>query len=71
MHDIQNECLEIIAHNITKDFGCSESQYIFFSVIVDEATDISLKEQVSLCLRHVSSDTLESYENFVGLFELD
>ena len=30
--------------------------------MVDEATDTSLKEQVSICLRHVSSDTLGLYE---------
>ena len=41
----------------------------YFTVIVDEATDVSLKEQVSICIRYVSSDILAIHETFTGLYE--
>ena len=68
-HDTQNECLEIMAHTLLRTVLDAVKLNTFSTVIVDEATDISFKEKVSLCLRHVSSDTLESHEDFFGLFE--
>ena len=35
---------------------------------MDEATDVSFKEQVSICIRHVSTD-MDIHEDFLGLFE--
>jgi len=37
---------------------------MWFSLIVDETTDISVKEQVSICLRYVSK-TFQVHEDFV------
>lgn len=69
-HDIQNEILETMAHDvlrsIIRDIMQSKSQY--FSVIVDETTDASTKEQVSICLRWLDDD-LEPAEEFVGLYQ--
>ena len=39
-----------------------------FSLIADEASDISNREQVSICIRHCTS-SLESNEVFLGFFE--
>ena len=65
-HDIQNE---IMAHFMLKIILSSVKQSKYFTVIVDEATDVSFKEQVSICIRYVSSDTLAIHENFAGLYE--
>ena len=35
---------------------------------MDEATDVSFKKQVSICIRHVSAD-MDIHEDFLGLFE--
>ena len=38
--------------------------------MADEYTDISNKEQLSLCLRCVNPNELKVYEDFVGFYEL-
>jgi len=52
--DIQNELIEtcgtLIQQKIVEDVKTAK----YFSVLLDETTDISTKEQVSLCLRYVS-----------------
>ena len=68
-HDIQNELFEIMAHFVLKIILSSVKQSKYFTVIVDEATDVSFKEQVSICIQYVSSDTLAIHENFTGLYE--
>ena len=49
-HDIQNEIISIMAHQVQRDLvndiGCN-----FFSIIADEYTDISNHEQLTICLR--------------------
>jgi len=63
---VQNELLELVAHDVRRriigEILHSSSRY--FSVIVDETTDISTKEQVSICLRW-HNDDLEPVEEFV------
>ena len=62
---IQNEILEIISHfvvqRITKDVQLSRN----YALIMDETSDTSCTEQVSICLRHVlHSITLETFLGF-------
>ena len=45
-HDIQNEMLQIIALQILRAIISSSN---WFAIIADEATDVSLVEQVSVC----------------------
>ena len=42
----------------------------FFSLMADEVTDISNKEQVIVCFRSVDDD-LNPHENFVGIHSVD
>ena len=67
-HDIQNEILEIMAHSIQRDIASDIRDAVWFSLIVDETTDISVKEQVSICLKHVSN-LFEVHEDFIGFYE--
>ena len=41
----------------------------YFSLICDEYTDVSNKEQLTLCLRWVHSD-LEAHEDFIGFYQI-
>lgn len=79
-HDIQNEIVELMAHQILRSLMKIILPYVkvgskvelspvaFFSIIVDETTDVSTKEQVSICLRWVSEDLMPC-EDFLGLYE--
>ena len=41
----------------------------YFSLICDEYTDISNKEQLTFCLRWVNSN-LDAYEDFIGFYQI-
>ena len=49
-HDVQNEILQLMAHSVLRKMLNAVKLATFFTTIVDEATDISFKEQVSICL---------------------
>ena len=66
-HDILNEMTEIMAHDVLRTL-LGEIRSGFYSVIMDETADISIREQVSICFRVVSDD-LEPEEYFVGFYE--
>lgn len=67
-HDIQNEICAIMSHqiigNIMEDIGVK-----IFSIIAHEYTDISNKEQLTLCLRWVD-DNLQAHEDFLGFYNI-
>ena len=69
-NDVQNELLDIMAvltlqEKLKLISGCK-----FFSIIADEGTDVSNKEQLSFCLRTVDQD-LNPSEDFIGFYELE
>lgn len=53
-HDVQNELLEMMAHKIQRDIASDVQDAMWFSLIIDETNDISVKEQVSICLTYMS-----------------
>ena len=55
-HDIQNEIITIMAHQVQRDLVNDIGSNIF-SIIADEYTDINNQEQLTICLRWVD-DTL-------------
>lgn len=70
---IQNEiissCGDLILKKIVKEVnmaGC-------FSVLADETTDISVKEQLSICVRYVAGSGTDVYlcERFLMYIEID
>ena len=69
-HQIQNEiisiCNDLILSNLVKKFTQAE----YFSVLADETTDISCKEQLSICIRYVDSDNCLQ-EDFLQFIEVD
>ena len=68
-HDIQNELLMVIAHQILRDLT-DEMRDSFYTTICDEYTDISNKEQLTLCLRWVD-EIFNIHEDFLGFYELE
>ncbi|CAG2216191.1 unnamed protein product [Mytilus edulis] len=56
--DIQNEIINIIGNQIRTSIveNCNNSK--FFTLIADETTDTSTREQVSVCLRYLERDTI-------------
>ena len=68
-HDIQNELLKLIAHQILRDLT-GEMRDSFYATICDEYTDISNKEQLTLCLRWVD-EIFNIHEDFLGFYELE
>ncbi|KAJ8020062.1 Zinc finger MYM-type protein 1 [Holothuria leucospilota] len=68
-HDIQNEIVRIMATDILRDIADSVSHAKFFSILADECTDASNKEQLTICLRWIDQ-ALEPNEDFVGFCEI-
>ena len=66
--DIQNEIIKIMAHqqqrDLVNDIGSN-----FFSIIADEYTVISNKEQLSICLRWVDENR-DAHEDFFGFYNV-
>ena len=63
--DIRNEMLSIMALHILRDITADISGK-WFTVMVNETTDISNTEQMVICLCYVD-DSLKVYEEVVGL----
>lgn len=68
-HDMQNEMVKTMALKILLKVAESLQDAPFFTVMVDETTDVSNLEQVVIVLRWVS-ETFEVFEEFVGLYEV-
>uniref|UniRef100_H3AME6 Uncharacterized protein n=1 Tax=Latimeria chalumnae TaxID=7897 RepID=H3AME6_LATCH len=55
-HDIINEMLSIMAYNVLHTLMKEIHEAVFYAIIVDKTTDISVREQVSFCFRIVKED---------------
>lgn len=68
--DIQNECLQIMALSILRQISTSIVCNGFFTIMADECTDISNKEQFVVCIRWVD-ETLTDHEDIIGVYNID
>ena len=68
-HQSQNGILRIMAMNVLREVAHSLQQSPFITLMMDETTDISNKEQSVMVLRWVSED-LEVNEEFLGLYHV-
>ena len=70
-HDqYQNELIDIMAQHVLRLKLTDIHQSHFFGIMADEYTDVSNKQQVSICLRWVERKELRVYEDFVGFYEV-
>lgn len=67
--EIQNEILSIMALHILREIA-SELSGKWYTIMVDETTDLSNTEQMVLCLRYVDNN-LEVHEELIGLYSLE
>lgn len=68
--NVQNEMLKIMALSILRDISQNVRNSVFCTIMTDETTDVSNREQVVLVLRHVDDD-LKAHEEFIGLTKVD
>ena len=68
-HDMQNELLNIISRHVLLSKLETIRKNIFFTIMTDDYTDITNKEQFSFCIGTVD-DNLEVMEDFLGFYEL-
>lgn len=68
--DIQNEILKVMGLQILRTISKEIHSSPFLTIMADETTDTSNKEQVTLVVRRVAED-LEVYEEFLGLYSVE
>ena len=68
-HQIQNECLQIMALQILRQVSKNISDSACYTIMADECPDIANKEQFTICIRWVGQD-LQDHEDFIGLYEV-
>lgn len=66
-HAIESEMLERLAHSMLRQLLDEIRSHEYFALIVDETTDISRIEQLSLCIRHVD-EHFNIQDDFIGLY---
>lgn len=66
-HDIQNEMLQVMALGILRKIAANIRKNGHFTIMADETTDKSNREQVVLVIRHVDSE-LYVHKEFIGLY---
>ena len=66
---IQNERMKIMALQVLTEFAQNIQSADFYSIMGDEATDISNVSQLVICLRWVDDD-LVAHDEFIGLKEM-
>ena len=68
---IQNEILLLMSLQITRGIANDIQKAKFFTIMIDECTDISNHEQLVICIRWVQLDNLDVHEDFIGLYHID
>ena len=67
---IQNEMIKIMGVSILCNIVSTLQSTPFFTPMVDETTDVSNKEQVTIFL-HWATDNFQVHEEFLGLYHVD
>lgn len=67
--EIINEIITIMGQSILREILSEIRRSLWYSVITDEATDISNNEQISISIRYVDTE-YEIHEETIGLIQL-
>ena len=68
-HQVQNEIIRIMALTILRKLATDFHASVYYSLMADEVTDSSNREQLVVCLRRVDDD-FEAHEEFIGLYKV-
>ena len=66
---IQNECLEVMALHIVRQICKDVAINGFYTIMADECTNVSNKEQFTICLRWVDGNLVD-HEDVLGLYNV-
>ena len=66
---IQNEMLEVLALGVLREISENIQNAKFFTIMADEPADVSIKEQLVVCIRWVD-DKFVIHEDFIGMLPL-
>ena len=69
--DVQNQVVAVLGDHIQSKILTNIRRAKFFSIVADEVTDCSNKEQLSLVLRYVHPDTFQIHEDLIQFIECD
>ena len=67
--EIQNEILKITALKLLRTIAAGIHESSYFTVMTDETTDTTNKEQCTVCIRWVDKN-LEVFEDFNGFWQV-
>ncbi len=65
---IQNQIIQVLAEQVSNHIIDKVRAAQWFTVIADQVTDVSNREQLSIVLRYVDDTTLMVREDLVGFF---
>ena len=65
-HDIQNELLKIMSHYVLRGIAEQLQSSSFLTVMIDETTDVTNQEQVTIIFRMVDNDLSISRKSLLG-----
>ena len=68
--EIQNGCLQLMSLTILREISKNIQNSVYYTIMEDEVTDSSNKEQLAVCLRWVDHD-LVTHEELVGFYAVD
>ena len=68
--EVQNDCLQLMTLHILRDVSSKIAECSCYSIMADECTDCSNKEQFTINIRWVDEE-LKEHENFIGLYQVD
>ena len=68
--DMQNEMLKVMAMQVLREVVSALQNAVYYTVMVDETTDVSNREQVVLCFCWVDND-FNIHEDFVGMYTVE
>ena len=69
-HQVQDEMIGIMALHILRKISADFHTSTYYTIMADEVTDASNREQVVICLRRVDA-YFEAHEEFIGLYKVD
>ena len=68
-HNYQNDLINIMSKQLLGKKLHDVNRSKMFSLMCDEYTDVSNKQQLSMCVRRID-DSLNPHEDFLGFYEL-
>ena len=69
--DIQNELLQLMAISILRDVGTSIKTSGWYTIMADECSDVSNKEQFVIYIRWIDATQLCEHKDVIGLYHVD